>query len=56
MGLDDYKEHVFYENNVVLDFDEIDIMEYDEHVTVNVHLENTNDNILNDNELQQMYE
>jgi len=46
-----------YENNGILDFDEINIMEYDEEDTVNVNLDhNMNDKRLNDNELQHMYE
>jgi len=53
MGLDDYEEHVLYEKNGILDFDENNIMEYDEEVAVNV---NTNVKRINDNELQQMYE
>ncbi len=53
MSWDDYDEHFVYENNRISDFDETNIMEYDEEDNVSVNLEHdTNDKRLNDNELK----
>jgi len=53
MGLDDYEECILYENNGISNFDENNIIEYDEEVALNVH---TNVKTLNDNKLQQIHE
>jgi len=57
MTLDDYKECIVHENNRILDFDKTNVMEYDEDISLNDNLENnTSNNRLNENELQQMYD
>jgi len=35
MTLNDYKEHIVNENNGILDFEKMNIMEYDEDISVN---------------------
>jgi len=58
MPLDDYEEeHIVHDNNGILDFDETNVMKHDEDISLNVNVENnTNNNRMNENELQKMYD